>query len=316
MSSLKEACEALLTKTGILTHQYGIPTLPAAQFGPESDLQALEEVYHGLHHELTQKLEQLLYLNALKELQGKSEVEIDDQYELLVAETPVKGNVDDLEAYYKQQQAFKTGLLNTYLTPALPILRAVHHNDANLTESELAVLENLRVLFSGDAKYSDSDANINTLVDVYEGRKKDKETFLDLQVLLGTLLEDKVLPKLRELDESNRLLRSAKDDLMAEKRRQIAGLSEAGGSRKKTVRQKMAQLANRWTYVSVVAEFLPSLIMSSPMNWYNDKDLFGIVGECEEVAERLQREQRVLKVRDMGNWSFEEMLMVDWEEDE
>lgn len=314
MSSLKEACDALLAQTGILAHQYGIPLFPTAQLGLESDLQGLEDAYHELHNELTQKLEKLLFLNALKELQGQSEVSIDDKYDVLVAETAFKGDPDQLEAYYKQQLAFKSGLLNNYLTPALPILRSVHHNDANLTETELAVLENLRVLFSGNDKYALGDANINRLVAVYGANNEEMDASLDLQVLLGTLLETEVQPKLQQLHESNTLLRNAKDDLTAEKTRQIANLAAAERSRKKVVKQKMAQLANRWAYVSVVAEFLPSLIMSSPMNWYNDKALFSIVGECEDLAERLQREQSRLNVRDMANWTFEDMLMVDWAE--
>lgn len=334
-SSLNKACDVFLASTSILSHEYGVPSIDhrgsqtkptAATYPKDQELLFLESTYQEKYQVLTAKLNELVYLNSLNELKKKSTEEIErlykdkieDNFDLLP-----NHNLDGIESFYQNQinEFQNKSLINGYLQRVAPILRSIHHNNTNLTDTEINIMKNLQIAFSSNNK--EEDANINKLIENYQNNEVSEETYLALRSKLADLLEFELRPKLKEFKETNEILKTKQNELVSLKQSKVnqytKGLETDDPSNQlledlKKLRHKFKQLIEEWTKISIFCDLLPSLIIASPKSWFNDKTLFNIIRYCEDTSEKFSKYQQVINIHNLKEFSIENLLMVNFDE--
>lgn len=338
-SGLEKACDNLLTTTSILSHEYGVPSLntskrfPAATTNVDKDLLYLESSYYDIYDELTKKLDQLIYTNKLKELKNLSATEVDALYQETIESKSYllpSSDLGEIENYYNNQiHKFKTKtLLNNHLSISLPILRSIHHNDANLTATEINILHNLKRLFSQNNDNNDS-SNINTLIDTYRKNQESRANYINLRTELSNLLEYDLKPSLKEFNTFSKKLKLKQDDilkLIEEKVSDVQLFIEPtddtidednetnGASELDLLQTKANQLVERWSRISIFSDLMPNLILCTPTNWYNDKSLLEIINDCENISALFTEYQLIVNIKTLNTISTKELLMIDFDE--
>ena len=287
-TSLSSACNELLRR--LPNHEYGIPAL-RPHTRPEKSLPDLENAYCATNARLAARLDELVYCDRKKQLHDLLRAEINALFLEIVAGEPFVSLVDavdplaladledplalaDLEKFLVNQQKLKQSLLKEFLPIALPVLRAIHVDNASLTASELLVLNKVKKLYS---RYNDHRAKTRTLVAAYEQSVDALEERLrltaDIEQLLCVLLRPNVA----------RLKTLGKEHKQAQKRRDLAIKRYQDVQLK--LRRDLAALERPRRAVSVLADLLPCLVLCHPVNWYNDVLLREIMTTCQSAGE-------------------------------
>ncbi|ODV78684.1 uncharacterized protein CANTADRAFT_7035 [Suhomyces tanzawaensis NRRL Y-17324] len=311
---LGKVSEHLLTSTSILSHTYGAPTYARGETYQGSDvihdeIQSLETEYVNLYHELTTKSNRLLYLNRLQELESMSDASIQERYDQVKQKFHMIAP-EKLEDFLKVQiQTVKTeAILNGLLQKALPVLRAIHQANKDLNSSEMDMLTNLEKLYAQKGLNYDLMKKVESVED---SRNKYSENTVKLSNLIDTSLK----PEIGTLQKLNEQLNEKSRSYIANKLERLGNEMENVSSKEqKQIQRSFQELVTKWDFLSKLCEFLPSFITSLPINWYADKDLFGIIQDCETIAERLARLQQILNVESISKYSIKDLMMLEFEE--
>lgn len=327
--TLSKECDSLLATTTILDHHYGIPDITKnhLKFTSSSVSLGLESKYHKLYNELSYKLNRLMYLNKLHELNGQSEDIIEQQYQEVIINKLDKLPVHEYssqseesrlrtirEFYEFQLYNFKTNiLLNEYLQITLPILRSIHQLDTGITTTELNISQNLSMLYSKNE--IDSKANINRLIKCYNESNFANKNTDDLISSLSSRLNNELPFKLKDLNILNQDLEKEHNLFLERKEKQIKEyLNENNGEDHKKFLERYNTLINEWSYISIMSEFISGFITSLPIDWYQDKSLRKIVFDTEKISKRVSSFQLVINRNNFGNFNLELLYMIDLDE--
>lgn len=281
MSQLQKACDHVLKSTRLLSHEYGVPPLePAAVDAADDDLLLLEALYCEMYRTLVDKLNHLLYVNRLKELAEMPDDKINELYEETIAPQLLQSHDTALvESHYRSHIAFKTDtVLNTHLATVVPVLRAIHHDEAAVTPTERNLLVNLKQLFSDTGK-----ASTSRLMQGTSANDAALSGYASLHQQLHELIAHDVAPKLRQFHQLSSTLESHKKSLVSLRREAVSDDDVA------QLRDTAAQLVHRWTRIAVYCDLVPNLVMCNPTNWYEDEKLREAIEECSAYAEDARR---------------------------
>lgn len=300
MSLLNKACDDILSV--VRNHEFGIPTI-----SPKNRLIACpapEEKYYNLNGVLASRLDELVYLNKLQEMKQLSAAEIEGQYQQMVSEASFDEKSDDeIEKFLIDHSARvkNQALLRDFLPIALPILRAIHIDNSSLTDSEMLIFNNLKKLFS---RYNDHPSNIRRLIDEYQQNVELLDEKLKYLANIENLLNNELRERMNQLGlnlEQLRVQQEEKEDSLyptqLEERTQYLQLAL----------DKLHKQINR---ITILCDFLPSLVLCHPSNWYNDSSMRELIEKCQEVSEAVLNIQLI---KDPKILSLEEILALELE---
>lgn len=297
--SLDTICDELLPK--FASHNYGIPALWVRN--PEKTQPELEKSYYDQNGKLATHLDKLVYLNKMQRLRQLDVSTINDQYLEFLGEEIVKElEEQQLELFLVNHlTAVKThALLRDYLPLALPVLRAIHIDNASLTESELLILNNLKKLYS---RYNEHPANIRWLMNEYERSTQLLEKRLNLMAQIQESLETELAPKIRRLNAYNKEIQQLKH-LSKEGSLTATEIIDATTN----LRHQLKTLLQLLQKISVLCDLIPALVLCHPSNWYNDKSLREIMEKGQDVAETIPDFSAFENIDDLD---LHQMLLLD-----
>lgn len=261
----------------------------------------LEKEYYEVNGQLASCLDELVYLNKLKELNELDNAELDSKYQEIMNNDYFEDKSEsEIESFLVNhlEKVKRQALLRDFLPMALPVLRAIHIENASLTESEYLVLNNLKKLYS---RYNEHPANIKRLISEYHQSIEllDKKLLLlaQIETLISIDLKEKVDMINANVKEMT-LLQNEKEAQSSEKREQYTNL----------LRQAYKSLYNKMNRISTLCDLLPRLVLCHPSNWYNDTSLREIIEKCQDVSEAFPETQS-LEIADSLN--LEELLSLD-----
>lgn len=293
MPSLAQTCDHILAS--IEGHEFGIPTLwpLAASFTAKP---ALESEYYDTNAELARKLDRLVYLNKRKLLRLQDAAAIDAQYKEMVNDELLKDLPEnDLEQFLVDQLRLKRDVvLRDVLPAALPILRAIHVDNAALTELECSILNNLKKLYS---RYNSHPGNIRRLVGQYQLKIATTDAKLQLMASVDRLLAEEVAPRIDALRSANEEYASLNT---------IYESANAPTDETRAFAEDVSTLSRRLQTISVLSDLLPALVLCHPSNWYNDKSLRDIMEKCQSAGSLPE-----LKAACPQELDVHELLLID-----
>lgn len=305
---LSRACDTLLRSTSILKHSYGVPKWPTNLY-KGSKLHPLESKYADLHKELSRKLNKLIYLSELDVIYKLAPMEIDSQYQTIINEFSMI-DPNDLKRFLStQNENFKTELLmNEYLQIILPVLRSVHHINLTLTEKD--ILHTLKSL------YEDESGIIYSLMNEYNSSNENQDKLNDNYTKISNLLLNAVKPKILKLNELDKKIELSSDKLVNGQKQRVAEVIDELDSTPEgnELIAGFKSLIAKWNYLSILCDFLPSLITSLPTNWFKDESLFNIIIDCEKLSERVRKYQLLVNINSFKNFSLQDLLMLNFVE--
>lgn len=308
--SVVDACDEILG-LGILDHEYGIPKLWPTQNSQTRDLD-LEDEYYALNQQLAAQLDELVYLNRLKELQRHEKEEIADFLDQIRQNEQLSDlSMAELEMFLKTHtEHFKTPvLLNDYLAMALPVIRAVYHGNSSLADSEFTILNNLKKLYS---QYNQHPANISRLMGQYNSRNELVERDAQLAAQVHLKFSGSVASNLKQLHDLNEEYLVLQNTYANQVQSQTDASARVPAEQRK-LRLSVSALSRRISTVSVLCDLLPNLILCQSSNWNSDAKLNAIVEECQDVAEKLPQ-MSSLSSRTAKNITIDEILKIDFDE--
>lgn len=299
---LAKICEGVLQNSGLLTHTYGIPKILGNLAGQLKEILRLEGEYSKLYKQLTTKVDRLIYLNKLQEIESLNLSQIDELYQNIRNEFP-RVNEGDLEDFLiKQNNGIKTDIiLANYLQIILPILKSIHSSNLSLTEAN--ILKNMKKNFEIDSGLTFQ------IIASYKQQSKDEINQVDLLMQLSRHLK-LIKPKLSQFDQLNHDLIQANQKLISQKSKQINDIDV----NEQDLMKKYRHLLNQWNYLLKICQFLPILITTLSINWFEDKTLFNIVHQCQDYLQKLEKYQAIICVNDLEHLTISDLLMLDFSE--
>lgn len=300
-TSISLICDDFLKETSILSHDYGIPPIKRAAM---ASTRTLEVKYYELHQELTTKLNRLMYLNKMQDLNEWGD-EVDTDYELVKA-TFFQIDPNDLELFLRTQidRVKSQQLLNNYLQKVLPILRSIHHSNADLSSVELNIQANLEKLYLLEDglvfKVMEADKQNTAANELLAEKNK------ELTELVGELT-----PHLDLLTTLSKDLIAKSEELNKIKQEPITTASQM---QKNQIRDSYRKIVKSWNTLSKTCEFLTIFVTSLPINWYNNRDLFDVIKDCEALGNRMARYQLIINISNFNNFSLDELVGLDFDE--
>ncbi|GBL52276.1 hypothetical_protein [Candidozyma auris] len=310
--SFSEACDELL-KTGILDHEHGIPKLWHKSADELQKPQGPHDQYYNLNKRLLANLDEIVYKDKFKQLRALSADEIDSLYEEMIQSEPLKSLPPgtDLDAFLENHtKAFKTGvLMGDYLPSALPIVRAIHHGNNNLADSEISILNNLKRLYS---HYNDHPANVKYLIKAYREKNNVTAETASVAAEVQSYIHSVLLPKLQRLEKLNAELQVLQNTYNNQVEARSSAAEKAPLETKK-LRAEVLSLSKRLTSLAVLCDFLPNLILCQASNWHSDKSLRTILGDCQNIAEAIEGYIPTLHYRKAKSLRVDDLLQIDFE---
>lgn len=277
-----------------------VPPWPRESTEP-SELE-LEKEYYEVNGLLASCLDELVYLNKMKELNQLDKTELDKKYlELKDLDIFEEKSDDEIEAFLVNhlEKVKRQALLRDFLPIALPVLRAIHIENTSLTESEYLVLNNLKKLYS---RYNEHPANIKRLI----GEYNQSIELLDKKLLLLAQIEKFISCDLKEKVDSINTNMKELAILQTQERESLP--TEQRDKKASSLKKDCKSLHNRLTRISILCDLLPRLVLCHPSNWYNDTSLREIIESCQDVSEALP-DFKVLGKADL--LTLEELLELD-----
>lgn len=282
-----------------LEHKIELPPWTCRPKEP-SELE-LEKEYYQLNGLLASRLDELVYLNRLKELNELDSAEIDILYQELTSNEYFEDKSEtEIESFLVQhlEKVKRQALLGDFLPIALPILRAIHVDNASLTESECLVLNNLKKLYS---RYNEHPANIKRLIGEYH----QSVDLLDKKLLMLAQIETMIFVDLKEKTDTI----NANIQEIALLQKQVEAQSAVQSEQyTKILRKACKSLHKQLGRIHVLCDLLPRLVLCHPSNWYNDTSLREIIEKCQDVSDNLPE---LLALANADYLSVEELLLLD-----
>lgn len=276
--SLSSVCDDILAN--VLNHEFGIPLLWLL---PKEKQPELDMAYYEANAKLAETLDELVYLNKTLELRKMSAEDIDELYVELLNKDQIRDiDEDSLEQFLLHQSQMKRQtLLRDFFPLALPVLRAIHIDNAALTESEFLVLNNLKKLYS---RYNEHPANIRKLVSEYNQNIDLTDKRLRMVAEIELQLRGELSRSVSELSELSTQYKQAQLGVLNPEKTGMADKLEMANS---SLTDMLRSTGKRLRAVSVLCDLIPSLILCHPSNWYNDKSLREIMFRCQHISENL-----------------------------
>lgn len=271
-------CDLLLD---VLPLEHGVPQL-WARTRPAPNL---ESQYRQLHAELGAEVNKLVALNKKKQLLAVSAAEIRAQTQVAVesAGWTHVARAQLAEELRLHAQVFRAQSLDVFLAAALPVLRATYHGNGLLTDSEFAVLNNLKKL------YSQYNAHAGNVARAVRGSRQLGAAAEARAAVAGEV--EQILRRMEQLVETWRALHADQQVV----RNTLANLGAArtdAAERMPEAAAKVAALAReaarRAGAAAVVCDFVPALVLCQAASWYDDEGLRAAVEECQAVGEGLR----------------------------
>ena len=321
---LSRACDSFLGSTSLLDHHFGIPSITDATIGHNisDETLELEKHYREVFVELLHKLNKLMYLTKVNDLQRAPSENIEQQFfeiynEALDICTYVHALSDDekdrliaIRDFLKtQNDNFKTDtLLSHYFQVCLPILRSVHSLDTGTTTTELGIAQNLKRLYS---RHNGSKHNINEILRLQEGTKHEGRILQEVKWITKKLLPDVLKPKLKELGSLQRDCNAKRNSFFTLKGSQVDSIKESTES---SIIEKFSVLVEELAYVSVLCDFIMGMVISMPIDWFQDKNLRNVIQVCERFSAKTTRYQLIANLETLLTLNPKDVLMIDFEE--
>lgn len=305
---LSKVVDKFFVSTGIQNHNYGIPSIKNASLSSQRDIFPKELKYTNSYQELTTKLNRLIYLNEMKQLNSEFSSTIEDKYQSIVNDEQFgfgdTNDYDNIINFFTIQNNFiKTNkLLNEYLQVTLPILRSIHHIETEITTSEANLSKNLSILFS--SLNLELTSNINRLMKEYNDNNQLERELIRLRVESDKVLQQ-LRPKLMKINELNNQITQLKSTLNERKLDNIinSSLNETN------LRKEFMKLVDHWNRIAILTDFLPSFIMTLPINWYDTEVTKDIIDQCGTIATEINDyRQKITNVDDMN---INDLLMIE-----
>lgn len=305
---LSKVVDKFFVSTGIQNHNYGIPSIKNASLSSQRDIFPKELKYTNSYQELTTKLNRLIYLNEMKQLNNEFSSTIEDKYKSIVNDEqfgfPDTNDYDNIINFFTIQNNFiKTNkLLNEYLQVTLPIIRSIHHIETEITTSEANLSKNLSILFS--SLNLELTSNINRLMKEYNDNNQLEQELVRLRVDSDNVLQQ-LRPKLMKINELNNQITQLKSTLNEHKLDNIVNSS----LNETSLRKEFVTLVDNWNRIAVLTDFLPSFIMTLPINWYDTEVTKDIIDQCGTIAAEINDyRQKITNVNDMN---INDLLMIE-----
>lgn len=268
-AALGNACDDVLS-TGLLDHEYGIPTL-WARTRPQVLKPVKEQQYYQATKLLQKELDKLVYMDAQAELRQLLAAEIEERYaETFSGDLPHQPAPEMLPLLID----FKTTHLSDFLASALPTVRAIHSSAA--TDADFTILNNLKKLYS---HFNTHPANIRRLV-------KASAAHRDL-VSEEALLRADIAAQLEQLRPKVESLLALHSDYVA---LENTWRNQYGDTPlPKRVATQLKALGRRFNTIQTFCDLLPQMILCQASSWYADESLREIMDECQEVAAKIDQ---------------------------
>ncbi|CAH6718158.1 hypothetical protein CLIB1444_01S00430 [[Candida] jaroonii] len=304
MDELSKTIDQFLSFTNIQNHHFGIPKVNYHSTSKSNALFAAELKYYQSYKTLISNINELIYLNELKNLQNTSNNNLNDQYDSIMKEIP--GNFQDKPIEYLQSlNNFKTDtLLNTYLQITLPVLRSIHHYNDYLTSTETVIHNNLENLYS--QTNGQQDVNINKILDLYNKNNELTEQYNDLQSDIKRILK-LIKPKLKNLNEIDETLQS----LESENNDKRLTFIKNHQYDEQAIKKLFKKLVQKWCHISILCDFLPNFILCLPLDWFDDNICNQIMEKCAELNEKYGHFQTLLNKDNIKDMTLDQLLMID-----
>ncbi|EMG47949.1 hypothetical protein SBY92_002944 [Candida maltosa Xu316] len=291
---LGQLAEDFLKTSSIVTHKYGIPKLePSESFLPFLEISELESKYFKSYKQLNFKLNKLLYLNKLKELESTPESEINDQLSKIKSTLLIDDNQELLDFLILQNSEIKIEkLLLRYLLMIKPILKSTHQTDLN--PSELSILKKLKKL------YDFSSENPGTVF------QKISQSDLQLEEGNYDLIKQTIVPLIEESKELSQELLDLNKRYVLDKLNKVANDDDGRH------RRKFINLVERWTKLESLCIEIPRLICDLHINWYNDKELVSMITQVDSIQNKLNKYLSVVNKETVLNYTTKELLALEF----
>lgn len=277
-SSIADVCDTLLDV--LRNHESGVPHI----WPRPSRVSGLDEEYCRVHRALAKEVARLVVLNKRKQLQGVSIEELRIQADAAAECIPHVPRAE-LSTFLELHNArFRTeALLDTFLAAALPVLRATYHGNESLTDSEFAVLNNLKKLYS---HYNTHAANISHVVDASKEGHELAVRRSQLAAQIDVLLEQRVALSVRQWRELHANLEAVRNTLENLK---ITRADAAARMPEETARLEAIarQVVQRLGAIRALCDLIPNLVRCLPGDWYSDTAMRAAVQESQAVGERM-----------------------------
>lgn len=268
---IADVCDQLLDT---LPLEHGVPPLWARP----RPVRTLEHRYRQLHAALAAELNRLVALNKKKQLVGVSGADLRAQTEAAVQSAGwPQGARTQLAAELRlHAQTFRAAALDQFLAAALPVLRATYHGNGLLTDSEFAVLNNLKKLYS---QYNAHPGNVARVVAAGAAGGAAEQVRAEVAGETERLLRQVAtrMETWRALHADQQVMRNTLANLGAARMPEAAARVEA---LERDARRRARAAA-------VLCDVVPALVLCPAGSWYNDGGLRAAVEECQAVGEAI-----------------------------
>ncbi|CAX41796.1 conserved hypothetical protein [Candida dubliniensis CD36] len=294
---LGKVCDQILDETLLMSHKYGIPKVESSSQQSASNVKQLEHKYYHLYKQLNHKLNHLIYLNKLQELNQKStQAELDTQLKTIKDQMGIESNQELLDFLKLQNNEIKTEkLLLQYLLMIEPILNSTHRSDLNQSEQRISKMLN--------ELYNDDENDTGLVFQRIANRKNQNE----LQAGNYNLIKNVVKPIIDGLGELNKTLMTLNKQYVNKKQSQMEDDPEEGVKRK-----QYYELVRKWKELQDMVIEIPSLISDLPINWYDDPTLLQIMQEVDEIQIKLNTYQSIINEDTISAYTTTELLALEF----
>ncbi|RCK64876.1 hypothetical protein Cantr_00788 [Candida viswanathii] len=286
---LAQEAENLVRSTSILSHKYGIPAVEPNQAA--SNIKELEQKYYTLYKSLNHKLNKLMYLNKIQEIQDLSQDQIAQQVNSIKEKMGISDSAELLDFLKLQNSEIKTDrLLLNYLLMAKPILKSIHQSELN--SSEQNILSMLNELYDED----------KGLIYRYKDDEFDRQNY--------DLITKVIKPLVEKSAELNRRLKELNRKYVANKEEIIRETAANEGAKRK----QFYELVKKWDKLQKMCLEIPEQIIELPIDWYGNPDLLSIMQQVDEIQIKLNKYDLIINKDTVSMFTTTELLALEYPE--
>lgn len=286
---LGQEAENLLKKTSILNHQYGIPKVEPNQ--TSANIKELENKYYTSYTSLNHKLNKLMYLNKIQEIETLSQEQINNQVEIIKHKIGISDSQELLDFLNLQNSEIKTNSLLNYLLLIKPILKSIHQSGLNTSEQN--ILSMLNELYDDE----------NGLITNYKDEKFDKSTY--------DMITKVIKPLIEKSTKLNQTLKELNRKYVSDKEEQISNDSNINEGEK---RREFYELVNKWEDLQNKCLEIPERIIDLPLNWYDNPELLSIMEQVDKIQIKLNKYLLIINKDTISMFSTIELLALEYPE--
>lgn len=313
-SELSKLCDSIISESKIVSHDFGIPTLDfkkkRTDYNCENDITHLEKKYFNLYESLLKSLDKLFYLKtteSMNKILKSSDQNIENSYQKILEIFNFVKNPDFKEFFVKYNDLVKNTFLNVFTTSSYSIFNATYVKCNNLDFCENNISELLKILYSLPNKKENSSGIAYEFVLQYEKKINDilktSQSFTNLR----STLNEKLKPKLNKFIEKKKSLKTQEKKIHELKKNEIKNNNRDI----EHVEVSFRDLYKKWDYLSRFCDFLPIILTSLHANWFDDKSLFEIIKNCENLSNKLNNYKLRFDVEKNQDLTIDDLLEID-----